>query len=111
MSFPSLLKVTHCWSLKQLTRRRIWFGVLASPLGVVGTHHERKPIEVDGLPWITPRQKLKPLFVACAVDHDGTSIPHVLGDDIPQAFTDPCRQRPDEYPRGDFHQPPSHVPT
>ena len=95
----------------QLTRRRIRFGVLASSLGVVGAHHEREPIEVDGLPGITPRQKLEALFVARPIDHDGTPCLHVLGDDIPQAFTNPCGQCPYEYSRGDFHQPPSHVPS
>ena len=111
MSFAPFLKVTHRRTFTQLTRRGIGFGVLTSAFGVVGAHHERESIEVDGLPWISPRQELEPLFVARPVDHDGTPCLHVFSDDIPQAFTDPCGQRPHEYPRGDFHQPPSHMPS
>ena len=74
----------------QLTRRGIRFGVLASPLGVVGSHHQGEPIEVDGLPRVSPCQEIKPLFVARPIYHDGTPRLHVLGDDSPQAFTDPC---------------------
>ena len=111
MSLPSPLEITHCATFTQLTRRRIRLGILASPFRVVGPHHEGQSVKVDGLPWIAPGQKGETLLVSRPIDQDCPTHLHVLGDDIPQALTDPCRQRPHEYPRGDFHQPPSHVPS
>ena len=109
LSLPSPLEVTQFGSLAQLTRRRIRFGVLASSFRVVGAHHECESIEVNGLPWVSPRQEGESLLVARPVDHDGTSGLHVLSDDVPQALAYTGAERPHEDPRGNLHEPPRHV--
>ena len=109
LSLPSPLEVTQFGSLAQLTRRRIRFGVLASSFRVVGAHHECESIEVNGLPWVSPRQEGESLLVTRPVDHDGTSGLHVLSDDVPQALAYTGAERPHEDPRGNLHEPPRHV--
>ena len=109
LSLPSPLEVTQFGSLAQLTRRRIRFGVLASSFRVVGAHHECESIEVNRLPWVSPRQEGESLLVARPVDHDGTSGLHVLSDDVPQALAYTGAERPHEDPRGNLHEPPRHV--
>ena len=109
LSLPSPLEVTQFGTLAQLTRRRIRFGVLASSFRVVGAHHECESIEVNRLPWVSPRQEGESLLVARPVDHDGTSGLHVLSDDVPQALAYTGAERPHEDPRGNLHEPPRHV--